>query len=361
MLGVALAALTTTAPAHADGEITVRGAYYLERATRVVQPMVDAHLEIGPDTELEVHTLVDAITSASAAAGAAQAAFTERRYEGGAAVSRRMGQYQCGVAGRFSREPDYRSLFGSARCQVELAQRNTTLGIALALGRDHLSNAGAQDELAQIMRIEGDLTSTLVSTSFTQILSPLMLAGVTYDFIYLDGFLENPYRRVPAGGGGGSLVSERVPDSRLRHALFGHLRRFVPQTGTGVIAGYRIYLDDWGVQGHTPEIRLMQELAPGIDMHARYRFHWQSAADFYAPVYDSGNFLVTPHITDDVKLSRFTTHTMGVELETALSHLGFTGAMGDARLDLVFEYVVQNNRFGNAVAAQTAITVPFSY
>lgn len=356
-----LAAMLVTVPAHADGELSMRGAYYLEKATRVVQPMLDARLDLDQDTELEVHTLVDAITSASAAAGAATGAFTERRYQAGVGLSRRMGLYQCGISGRFSHEPDYGSLFGSARCQAELAQRNTTLGVALSLGRDHVSNAGARDDMGQAMRIEGDLSSTLVSASLTQVLTPVMLAGVTYDLIYLDGFLENPYRRVSVGGGAGSLVPERVPDTRLRHAVAGSVRRFVPRSGTSVIAGYRFYIDDWGVLGHTPELRLVQELMPALDVHARYRLHWQSAADFYQPVYDSGDFLAAPYITDDVKLSRFTTHTLGLALDTALSYLGVTGALRDARLNVVFEYVVQNNRFGNAIVAQTAVTVPFSY
>ena len=62
--------LSISASAHAGGEVIVRGAYYKEKATRVVQPMTDVRLEIGPDTEIAGHFLIDSITSASAAAGA---------------------------------------------------------------------------------------------------------------------------------------------------------------------------------------------------------------------------------------------------------------------------------------------------
>jgi hypothetical protein len=358
-LAAALAAmgmLLAAGAALAQGEIRTRGVYYKERSTRVVQPMIDARLELDEDTELTAHTLVDVITSASAGAGAAGAAFTERRYELGAGVSHRMGDHVCGVSGRFSYEPDYLSLFGGARCQTALAQQNTLLGLALALGNDDLSNAGARDEMAQIDRVDGDLRSILVSTSVTQLLSPVLVAGLTYDLIYTEGFLESPYRRVPvAGGGMGDLVPEAVPGSRLRHALAGSVRGFVPVTRSTWIAGYRFYVDDWSVHAHTPELRLVQELRPALDLHARYRYHRQSAAYFYEPTYAG----TEPFLTSDAKLSELTTHTFGVELETALEHAGVTGLLGDARLELVLEYVVQRNRFGNALVLQTALAMPF--
>jgi hypothetical protein len=350
-LGLLLAA----GAARAQGEISVRGVYYKERSTRVVQPMLDARAAIDDETELDAHALVDVITSASAAAGAAGVAFTERRYQVGAGVTHRMGDYTCGVSGRFSYEPDYLSLFGGGRCQAALAQQNTLLGLAFALGNDDLSNAGAQDEMAQIARIDGALRSVLLSTSLTQILSPTMLAGVTYDLMYVEGFLESPYRQVPVGGGMGSLQPESVPASRLRHALFGTVRGFVPVTRSTWIAGYRFYVDDWDIRAHTPELRVVQELGPALDLHARYRFHRQSAAYFYEPTYAGGE----PFLTSDVKLSAFTTHTFGVELESALEHLGVAELLGDARLELVLEYIVQRNRLGNAVVFQTALAMPF--
>lgn len=367
-----LAAVLPPGEGHADGELAMRGVYYKEGASRVVQPMLDARLDIDTDTELQIHALVDAITSASVAAGVATQAdgsteiidnaFTEQRYETGASLSRRMrGDSLCGISGRVSYEPDYQSVSGGARCQVELAQRNTTVGLALALARDRVSDANARSAMSQGTGIEGTLTTSLVSASLTQVLSPIMLAGITYDIIYMDGFLENPYRQVTVGGGAGSWERERLPDSRLRHAVFGNVRGFVSPSKTTMIAGYRVYTDDWGVMGHTPEARVVQELARDIDVHARYRFHWQSAADFYERAYDTGDVLREPYITDDVKLSRFTTHTIGMEIETALWRMGITGAMRDARVDLVIEYVIQNNRFGNAILAQTALTVPLAY
>ena len=66
----------------------MRGAYYKEKSTRVVQPMIDADLDVGDAGQLKGHTLVDAIASASAASGASGDAFTERRVEGGLSYMR---------------------------------------------------------------------------------------------------------------------------------------------------------------------------------------------------------------------------------------------------------------------------------
>ena len=57
-------ALAVAAPALGDGTLAVRGVYYKERATRVMQPMLDAMLDAGNHGIVTGHFLVDAITSA---------------------------------------------------------------------------------------------------------------------------------------------------------------------------------------------------------------------------------------------------------------------------------------------------------
>ena len=64
-LALALTGVVAPAAARADGTLSLRGAYYKERSTRVVQPMLDASLEVGAAGALELHGLVDSITSAS--------------------------------------------------------------------------------------------------------------------------------------------------------------------------------------------------------------------------------------------------------------------------------------------------------
>jgi len=357
-LGALLLALATARPAAAgSGEVSLRGAYYKERSTRVAQPMLDARFDVGESGELAAHMLLDSISSASVAAGAAGQAFNENRFELGATYLHRLGIFRVGGGSRLSSEPDYQSAFFHLRGEAELADRNTTLGLNLAGGRDSVSNSGAQTDIADA--IEGVLYTSLASVSLSQVLAPVLVGQLTYDLVHLDGFQENPYRSVSAGGG---FEPERVPETRTRHAAQAALRGYVPPTRSTLIGSYRFYGDDWGLVGHTPEVRLIQELVPELDLHLRYRLHRQNRADFYKPIYDSPDPAVEPYLTDDVKLDRLTTHTFGAKLDVGLALFGLIrGPMAGARAQAVFEYIDQSTYYGNAVSAQLAFTVPFEY
>jgi Protein of unknown function (DUF3570) len=350
-------ALAAERPAAADGEVTLRGAYYKERSTRVAQPMLDARFDVGESGELAGHVLLDSISSASVAAGAAGQAFAENRYEVGAAYLHRLGKLRLGGGTRLSSEPDYQSALVHLRGEIDLAERNTTLALNLAGGRDSVSNEGAQTEMSE--PIEGVLYTSLASLSVSQVLAPILVGQLTYDIAHLDGFQENPYRVVSAGG---NFEPERVPETRTRHAAQAALRGFVPATRSTLIGSYRLYADDWGVVGHTPEARVIQEVTPGFDLHLRYRLHYQGAADFYEPIYLSADPEMEPYLTDDVKLDRLTTHSVGGKLDLELSLVGFrAGPLARARAQASFEYIDQSTYYGNAVAAQFAFSVPFEY
>ncbi len=360
LIGALVSSLVAPGAARADDTLTVRGIYYKERATRVVQPMVDAGVDVGARGRVDGHALLDAITSASAAAGSDDEAFTERRYEVGAGYAHQLlGQrvgpldtLRLGGRARLSTEPDYQSRFGSVRVDAELAEKNLTLGAGAAYGQDNLSNAGAQG-LAPA--VSGELRTVLGSASASHLLGPNLVVGATYDVARLRGFQENPYRSVVTLDG---LVMERHPDVRTRHAVAASGRGFVPRAGTTWIASYRFYTDSWGVVAHTPELRLVQAAGDTVEAGLRYRYHRQGAADFYQDRYPTSDPVMQPHLTDDEKLSAFTTHTVEAKLAALGEAFGLSGRWGGARLEGVLEYVLQYNRFGNAIVAQLALTVP---
>ncbi len=333
-------------PVHADGEVQLRGVYYREKATKVIQPMVDMKMDLGDNTRVDAHLLLDAITAAS------PVRFEEKRFEGGGGLLHRLGDFQVGFFGRYSYEPDYRSVFGGLRGSVDLAQKNTTLGLALALGDDDISNGGAGG-IGQGMPIREELSTLWSSLSLGQLLSPTMSAGITCDFIYLDGYQANPYRVVYQGG---IPVAENLPDSRARLAVFGQVRKLVPETRSTLVTGYRFYVDDWDLRAHTPEIRLIQGIVSELSVQLRFRYHWQSSAEFYREVYGLDDI----YVSRDAKLSAFTSQLYGARLEGSLAVLGVTGAAAKVRADVSFEYVVQNNHFGNAIIGQVGLAIPFA-
>ena len=70
---------------------------------------------------------------------------------------------------------------------------------------------------------------------------------------------------------------------------------------------------------------------------------------------------MTQYVSDDVKLSDFTGHTMEAKLGVRGDAFDLGGRWASARFEGILEYAIQNNRFGNAVIAHVAVTIPFSY
>lgn len=348
---------TWSTSARADGEITVRGAYYKETSTRVMQPMLDADLEVSEAGQLKLHGLVDAITSASAASGASGNAFTERRTEGGFLYMHQLLNFRLGGGGRYSTEPDYQSSFVNLRLEAELAQRNTTLGLNFAHGSDSLDNSGSQGGLSSILK--GSLKTNMVSLSASQILSPQAIISLSYDLSHLKGFQENIYRTVVAGG---MIQAERVPDTRLRQAMAANLRYYVDATSTAIIGAYRVYKDDWKILSNTPELRVVQDLLDDrAELHLSYRYYRQRAAFFYEEVYDSADMNVEPYLTDDSKLGRVRSHTYGIKAASRLELFGVQGDWAEVRLEGLFQYIKQDTHYGDAVVAQMALSFPIKY
>ena len=360
--------------AHADGSLSARGVYYKEKATRVIQPMLDGMFEVGERGLVNGHFLVDAITSASQSAGAVNAAaFTENRVEGGLGYTHLfdvLDGARVGGSAKYSTESDYRSLFVGGRGEVDLAEKNTTLGLGGGYSRDVVSG-GAQGGLGQIMlQCEAggvEMPECLLETysmfaSAVQLVDKRTVVGITYDLNLLRGYQSNPYRSAIVGM---NTAREAHPTSRTRHAIAIIGRHFFPQTETTLIAQYRWYRDNWlddgrvGAGAHTPEVRVVQQIGDTVDASLRYRFHTQLAAFFYKDRYP-----MTPadgFVSDDVKLSAFRSHTVEAKVGMFGETFGLSGRWAPVRFEAILSYIAQDNRFGNAFVAHAAVTLPFEY
>ena len=365
-LGVAAVAAAAP-PARSDGSLAVRGVYYKERATRVVQPMLDAMFDAGVHGVATGHFLVDAITSASASSGASDSApFTEKRYEGGLGYAHQVGPLTVAIDGKYSTESDYRSIYGGLRMQLELGQKNTVLGLGGGISADTVSAAAAQGP-APMVTLRCDAQKTASScpldvyagyASVSQIVSQNAVIGVSADVSTLRGFQSNPYRQAIVGD---SLVAERHPTERTREAIAASARYYVAPTGTTLIGAYRYYRDSWQVHAHTPELRVIQEVGRSVDAAVRYRYYTQDGAYFFHNRYPADDAAMTQYVSDDVKLSSFTGHTLEAKLGVLGEAFELGGRWAGARFEGILEYTIQNNRFGNAVIAHVALTLPFTY
>ncbi|HET7502913.1 MAG TPA: DUF3570 domain-containing protein [Kofleriaceae bacterium] len=367
MAALAAASVVGVPGARADGTLAVRGVYYKERATRVMQPMLDGMFDAGLHGIVTGHFLVDAITSASSSSGAADSKpFTEQRYEGGLGYARELGRWTVGGDAKYSTESDYRSIYLGGRVQLDLGQKNTVLGLGGGISLDTISAAAAQGPSMPTLRCDAanpaetacGLDVYALYASASQILGRDTVLGASADISTLRGYQSNPYRQAIVGE---VLAAERHPTERTREAFAGSLRHYLARTGTTLIGAYRYYRDTWKVHAHTPEIRIVQEVGLSADAAVRYRYYTQDGAYFFRDRYPPDDAAMTQYVSDDVKLSSFTGHTFEAKLGVLGDAFGLTGRWAGARFEGILEYAIQHNRFGNAVIAHVALTVPFVY
>jgi hypothetical protein len=361
--------------ARADGELAVRGVYYKERSTRVMQPMLDGMFDAGARGLVNAHFLVDAITSASAGSGAVNAQpFTEKRYEGGFSYIHEfdgppdswLDKFRLGGDTKYSTESDYTSFYLGGRAEADVAQKNATLAIGGGISDDHITkNAGPMgvpsiqcDVTSPTTSDECALTSYSAFASVSQIVSKNAIVAASYDIAKLDGYQANAYRTVITASG---LVPEEHPNSRLRQSIAFTARYYLGATGTTLIGAYRYYHDDWHIRAHTPELRIIQEVGKLADAEIRGRYYRQSASFFYADRYPALDMNTVNYVTDDPKMSAYDGFTMEAKLGVFGEEFGLTGNWAGARFEGILEYIIQHNRFGDAVVAHVALTLPFSY
>ncbi|MFT5292137.1 MAG: hypothetical protein ACI8QS_003415 [Planctomycetota bacterium] len=166
-------------------------------------------------------------------------------------------------------------------------------------------------------------TSVTLSASWWQLLSPTMWGELGVTLANQSGFLATPYNAVvidddmfPDGNPAldnnatGSETNEVLPDSRMRYALHGRLRKRI-RPGTALEFGGRLYNDDWGITSFTVEPAIYQTVIPDeLDLMVRYRYYTQTEADYF----DLNLTTEQTFQTQDSDLGEFDTNTLGARL-----------------------------------------------
>lgn len=352
------------------GAVSLWGNYYWETSTRVEAPSVAFRLSSPDGIDVHGEYLLDAITSASVAAGViSDVRFTEIRHQGTFGVGHEfdLGQAQLrlDVNGRISAEPDYLATGITLSGALSLAERCSVIGFSAGYIHDDVGaivrggpprvDPTTGRDLSNRGRL-GQLEGLNLSLSYTQILTAWSLLTVGYDLVHNDGFIQNAYRQVQVEG---SLTPEHHPDQRTRHSFYGHLAMMIPASRTTFHALYRVYFDDWGVGALTPEVRIYQEVGSDVTLRVRYRYYNQLHSYFYRPA-DQYTF-DDQFVTADQKMAAFETHIVGFHVMVSLAFLrsGPLDFLSRGRFTLSFDYLWQGSRFGNAVLSQTGVEIPF--
>lgn len=245
-----------------------------------------------------------------------------------------------GVTGGLSDEPDFLSNFGSVNISHELNEKLTTINAGYGLTSNQIdrgatSHSGHANHLdsygpADYPALSAESTFHNFNAGFSQVLGKNTLYNFSTNFSHQTGYLSNPYKYVYVRGEvtpeeyyqmfsapttvdwnsitslemvGLELFREKRPDQRNIWSFSNRLNQYIPQLDAAVHLDYRFFVDDWGVNSHTFELKWYQSLPGGWTVTPGLRYYSQSQADFFAPYFLSpradGNY------TSDFRLSAF--------------------------------------------------------
>jgi hypothetical protein len=280
--------------------------------TTVVSPRLRGRAEVADATNLDLVYAVDIWTSASVdVVASASEPVTEQRDEIDVTADHTFTDFVLSAGYRYSHEPDYISHGGHIGGSLDLADKSTTLGLGLAFSVDDVGRAGYPD-------FSYPAQTFGVQTSLTQVIDRDTLVQALYDLGQVSGYQVSPYRRVALGGDGNCAgdapwcYPEHSPDQRLRHAWAVRLRRALgDHTSAG--AGYRFYLDSWGMISHTLSLSASWVPTQQTTLSLQYRGYVQSAVDYYQKHYDLS--ALGSYTTADKELSPLTSQRLLLDLE----------------------------------------------
>jgi hypothetical protein len=375
-------------PARATDYVSVRGAYYREASTRVIQPMVELQRDSPSGIDVDAHFLVDTITSASIAAGTSiDNVFTEVRDEVGLRVRKRWERSDFALSYKYSAESDYWSHGVSASYGARFWDDTAALRLTAGRSFDTMSAKGRTPDCRPGKPAPFcSLDVWFGGVSYSQVLSPVSVAQVSYEVAYLDGFQGNLYRMVP------SLARyEFLPEKRMRNAIAPRIAYYLPATQTGFQLNYRYYFDfypgepaspsdPWLLTAHTIEARVYQQLTPALELRVLLRYYRQNHARFWcdAPTRPTGlgptDFCLqatdppsgyptdASYYTADPKLGPVHTTYPEVQLvwqAEALRDMPFLRWFSAGAFEISYGYYFQNTAFGNAHLLQTGYRLPY--
>ncbi|MEP6653898.1 MAG: hypothetical protein ABJA82_11090, partial [Myxococcales bacterium] len=326
----ALVVLGAGGAARGENRVTVRGQYYREPSTRVVQPVAELAADLPGGVDMSTHYLLDAITSASVASGGSgDNLFTEYRNEVGVSLGKTWSRLRLGAAYRYSAESDYWSHTAALSAALRVWSDTGTVALSAGLGKDQVGRRvqnntpdGAPPSgtgCVPTRLLTCPLDTVFAGVGYSQVLSPTLLVQGGYEVAVNNGYLASVYRGVPPWG------NELVPDNRVRQALSARGAKFFSGTNTGFQLHYRYYWDlkwqgsdpllvarslarseagnPWQVRSHTVEVRVYQAVGRDLELRLTARFYSQGPANFWCDQAQvSGCYTDQPYRTADPKL-----------------------------------------------------------
>jgi hypothetical protein len=306
----------------------------------VIHPQADLGIDIGRNVVLDMGYAADAVTGATATtyqvdATSSATNFSDLRHEGRLAFGFQGRRSRLVFTGVLGSERDYISRQIGAASSIDLAGRNTTVGLAYTHSWDDVcdrENADlmplerrallGDDPCAKSALILGkdtpgqtvwrDLSIDTAQATLTQNISPTWNMQIALFGQVLEGFQSNPYRRVRIGT---ASPQEHIPDTRARWSITARVNRFLPALHAAAHFSARFYDDTWRVIGGDVELGYSQYLGNSLLVKFRARVFQQSAAKFFKDAFFYENFSTAgEYFTGDRELSPVRSALLGGKL-----------------------------------------------
>lgn len=209
----------------------------------------------------------------------------------------------------FSGEFDYTSVNGGLSYTKEWNEGNSEINVRGQLFVDQwLLIYPAK------LRYKGDLITDPGRQSyngqinFSQVLNRRMQMSISGEFVYMEGLLSTPFHRVYFSDVSSHDI-ERLPSSRLKIPLGVRLNIY-PMDNVVLRTYYRYYWDDFGIIANTMEMEIPVKLGASFTVSPFYRYHTQTAADYFAPY--QAHLSTETFYTSDYDLSALSSHKYGL-------------------------------------------------
>ncbi|MCZ6536738.1 MAG: DUF3570 domain-containing protein [Gammaproteobacteria bacterium] len=265
---------------------------------------------------------VDSISGASIDVVTNASPYSEKRNQFGLGFDYLYGDTLMSISYTQSDESDYEARTLDVGLSHDFFGGMSTLAMGFSRGDD------------TVMRVDTSFEDTVdrfqYRLGWTQVLSPTLVAALSYEGISEEGFLNNPYRSARVLG---ASVQERYPRTRTSNALGIQANKYWGERSFVTQLKYRFYDDTWGITANNIELVFSRRLSEKTEIGLGGRFYTQTAANFY-----SDNFAQEfRYMARDKELSDFTSASIGGRVSYELFR--DKGRLAKGKITLMFDRI----------------------
>ena len=304
--------------------------YYDGGGVQVSGPAVLVRKSAGDNVSVSGRYYVDTVSSASIDVVTTASPYRDRREELGVGVDILNGNSLASLSVIKSTESDYLADTFGLNVTHDLFGGLTTLEMGFSNGKDTVERVHTT--------FQQGINRYNFRLGVSQVLTRSLLAGVSFEDVAEDGYLNNPYRFARVSG---VYFPEIYPGTRDSQALALRLVKGFSSGGrpvsSSVRADYRYYRDNWDIRSNTLGLAYQRYFGDRWLGELHYRYYQQNAASFY-----SDNFATEmTYMARDKELSTFHSHSLGVKWTWYFAKQRFL-FINQASLNLSHDYILFN-------------------